>query len=153
MKFFTILNNDLKLQWENRAIFPKICKFSNGGQYFAICSDENTSVYTSWDTSLVLQFEGKFIGLSWNYDDTNIVTTSRTGECKTWTFENMDASSGEEEAVGKSLKRTSKVAKSKLVNKFYNNYAVAVNPKYFGNDSTSNLIISCGENGILSDLT
>jgi WD40 repeat protein len=85
------------------------CSFSNGGQYFAATTGNIILVYSTWTFEIMGTLKGhngKVKSISWNKDDSRLVSAGTDGAVYTW---DLTAYKRDSENILKSCSYTSAV--------------------------------------------
>lgn len=87
VRLMAILLDDIKTYWESPIKSARGCKFSHGGQYFAVITAINVTVFNtySFETVAVIRVgSGRIHGILWSDDDTRLVTFCTDGSMQQW---------------------------------------------------------------------
>ncbi|KAI9217791.1 hypothetical protein BC828DRAFT_390267 [Blastocladiella britannica] len=87
VKLLKILLDDIRPYWELGARGVKECRFSNGGQFFAMAHDNMVIVRSTWSFEVTVALKGhlsKVRTLAWAPDDSTILTVASDGVVMEW---------------------------------------------------------------------
>ncbi|KAJ3324219.1 Cilia- and flagella-associated protein 57 [Boothiomyces sp. JEL0866] len=87
LKLMAILMDDIRPYWEHSVRGTRECKFSHGGQYFAIVSNINVLICDTWSFEIrgTLKVASTRIKeLRWSEDDTKLLTICSDGSIQHW---------------------------------------------------------------------
>ncbi|KAJ3275620.1 Cilia- and flagella-associated protein 57 [Terramyces sp. JEL0728] len=87
LKLMAILMDDIRPYWEHNIRGARECKFSHGGQYFAIVSNINVLICDTWSFEVrgTLKVSSTRIKtLQWSEDDTKLLTICSDGSIQHW---------------------------------------------------------------------
>jgi WD40 repeat protein len=87
VRLMTIFVDNIKASWELAGVHCKLCKFSRGGQYFALVTDHGVTIYNTWTTRVFCQFKGlesNIKTLRWSPNDLKLVTCGTEGLVIVW---------------------------------------------------------------------
>jgi len=87
IKILTILHNDLYEHWSANVIGCRQCKFSNGGQFYAVTHGSTIQVYSSWTYNIVWIVRGhtsKVNYIYWSKDDLKLFSCDVEGTICVW---------------------------------------------------------------------
>ncbi|KAL7747058.1 Cilia- and flagella-associated protein 57 [Sorochytrium milnesiophthora] len=86
-KLLKILLDDIKPYWEQPARNCRECKFSNGGQYFAMAQESLITIKSTWTFETVAFLRGhtsRVRSLCWSHDDAKLLSVSLDGSIFDW---------------------------------------------------------------------
>ncbi|KAJ3356669.1 Cilia- and flagella-associated protein 57, partial [Kappamyces sp. JEL0680] len=87
LRLMAVLLDETKTFWEYNIRSARGCKFSNGGQYFAVITSINVSIFNTWtfETVGVLKVNNARVkGVVWSEDDTQLMTYCNDGSVQQW---------------------------------------------------------------------
>ncbi|KAL6621510.1 WD40 repeat-like protein [Neocallimastix sp. 'constans'] len=87
VKIMTILHNDLYEHWSTNIIGCVQCKFSYGGQFYAIIHGSTIHIYSSWTYSIIWIIRGhtsKVRSICWSNDDRKLFSCDVEGTICVW---------------------------------------------------------------------
>lgn len=82
VRLMAILLDEIKSFWESPIKSARGCKFSHGGQYFAVISAINVTVFNTYSfeiVSVIKNGNGRVHSISWSDDDTRLITFCTDG--------------------------------------------------------------------------
>ncbi|OUM67475.1 hypothetical protein PIROE2DRAFT_5114, partial [Piromyces sp. E2] len=85
----TILHNDLYEHWSANIIGCRQCKFSHGGQFFAVTHGSTIQVYSSWTYNIVWIIRGhtsKVRCIYWSNNDLKLFSCDTEGTICVWSI-------------------------------------------------------------------
>ncbi len=87
LRLMAILLDEIKTLWEYNIRSARGCKFSHGGQYFAVITAINVTIFSTWslETIGVLKVNsGRIKCVLWSDDDTQLLTYCTDGSVQQW---------------------------------------------------------------------
>jgi WD40 repeat protein len=88
IKLLAILLNEVKPYWDYGIRSAKECKFSRGGQYFAVVSSINVVIFDTWNQEAVATLRvasARVKYVEWAKDDSHVYTFCSDGSFHQWT--------------------------------------------------------------------
>ncbi|ORZ39559.1 WD40-repeat-containing domain protein, partial [Catenaria anguillulae PL171] len=87
VKLLKILLDDIRPFWEYGARGCRECRFSHGGQFFAMAHENIVTVRSTWSFELIITLKGhtgKVRSIAWSPDDSRLLTVAHDGVTIEW---------------------------------------------------------------------